>query len=150
MSATCAVRLHTIQIEWLLEHRPPQRSIGVGGSQLQTPVDSNLVRQRACAGVDARPSQAFAPVDFAETREFARFNGRVAWRERDSPDHLSLPWVAAAVANGTIGLHLYNSALGLKHAPEKARAFAVELQKLGLCPRVTARGAAVRVLLAGS
>lgn len=106
--------------------------------------------QRACAGVDARPSQAFAPVDFAETREFARFNGRVAWRERDSPDHLSLPWVAAAVANGTIGLHLYNSALGLKHAPEKARAFAVELQKLGLCPRVTTRGAAVRVLLAGS
>ena len=106
--------------------------------------------QRACAGVDARPSQAFAPVDFAETREFARFTGRVAWRERDSPDHLSLPWVAAAVANGTIGLHLYNSALGLKHAPEKARAFAVELQKLGLCPRVTTRGAAVRVLLAGS
>ena len=106
--------------------------------------------QRACAGVDARPSQAFAPVDFAETREFARFNGRVAWRERDSPDHLSLPWVAAAVANGTIGLHLYNSALGLKHAPEKARAFAVELQKLGLCPRVTTRGKAVRVLLAGS
>ena len=63
---------------------------------------------------------------------------------------MSLPWVAAAVANGTIGLHLYNSALGLKHAPEKARAFAVELQKLGLCPRVTTRGAAVRVLLAGS
>ena len=113
-----------------------------GGADTQVP--------GTCAGVDARPSQAFAPVDFAETREFARFRGRVAWRERDSPDHLSLPWVAAAVANGTIGLHLYNSALGLKHAPEKARAFAVELQKLGLCPRVTKRGAAVRVLLDGS
>ena len=88
---------------------------------------------RVRGAVDARPSQAFAPVDFAETREFARFNGRVAWRERDSPDHLSLPWVAAAVANGTIGLHLYNSAL-VKHAPEKARAFAVCCRSSG-CAR---------------
>ena len=38
----------------------------------------------------------------------------------------------------------------LTRRQEKARAFAVELQKLGLCPRVTTRGAAVRVLLAGS
>ena len=79
MSATGAVRLHTSQIEWLLEHRPPQRSIGVGGSQLQTPVDSNLVRHhRGPSTVSWRttPPNKFTSGDGGEAHnDFGHFYG---------------------------------------------------------------------------
>ena len=93
------------------------------------PVVASL-RPAGCDGVAALPPAAFAPVKPQHVRHFARDWGGAGG--------LSRAWIAAATANGTLGIHMYNSYLGLKGRGSTAKALqlARKLQAHGVCPRV--------------